>query len=1056
MLEVAIRRGTLMTIGVLIICIFGILAALRVPVQMIPDLEVRIISVRTYWPGATPQDVEKEILIEQEDYLRNIPGLERMISHATSNEARIELEFPFGVDINDALIRVNNALSQVSSYPENVDEPRIFTTSFSSNSFMFFRVQPLPGNPKGLDMEFMQDFIDDNVRTRMERVPGVSEIGIRGGAERQIQIFVDPDRLAERGITYSELRTIIRERNRDVSAGDLDSGKRRYLLRTVGRFKNIQQLEEMIIKRDGDSIIRLRDVAEIQLDHFELNSESFVNGQPVIFVSVRRDIGSNVIAIKDALVPVVEKISKEILEPAGMRIDLTTDDVRYVKASVKNVWKNLTIGAALATMVMFLFLRSVPATLVGVLGIPICTIAAFLGLLLAGRTVNVISLAGVAFAIGMTLDNTIVVLESIERERRKGLGRLEASIVGVKKVWTAVLASTLTTILVFTPVLFVKEEAGQLYSDIAVAISASILVSMLVAITVIPTASSRLSFGSIKSQKKAGLLIGNGINASIGWLIASGIRRLICMVAVVLITASAIIKLTPPAEYLPEGEEYKTFSTMIAPAGYNLQEMTQIAHEMNNYFLPYLDEDPEKFDRGEIDVPALAYIVAWTQPQLLRMIVETKDPKHINTLMDIIDEKFKEYPGMRAFSSRGSIISSNDGGTRSVNIDITGSGLESIYNTALKVYQHANEIFDNPRINSDPSSLILAQPLVEIRPNWERAAELDISANDIGYAVSVLTDGAYVDEFFLADDKIDIFLYNKKGKLNDINDINKIPLFITPGTIIPLGAVANIVETIDTDTIRRVNGRRTVTLNIISPRNVALETAVDRVQNNLIEVMRKSGEISPGVTMEITGASDQLDATRAALINNFIIAVILCYLLLVAIFSHWGYPLVIMATVPLGIAGGITGLWLLNYIGAQLPLFGIPEITQPFDMITMLGFLILVGTVVNNPILIVDRTLTNIREENMEPEAAVRSAVESRLRPIMMSMITTICGLAPLVVIPGAGTELYRGVGAIVLFGLFFATLVTLIFLPALLVSVLNWRKKQPEKIVQELNEKRN
>ena len=195
--------------------------------------------------------------------------------------------------------------------------------------------------------------------------------------------------------------------------------------------------------------------------------------------------------------------------------------------------------------------------------------------------------------------------------------------------------------------------------------------------------------------------------------------------------------------------------------------------------------------------------------------------------------------------------------------------------------------------------------------------------------------------------------------------------------------------------------------------------------------------------MDISGASDQLDATRAALNDNFIIAVTLCYLLLVAIFTHWGYPFIIMTTVPLGIAGGITGLWLLNYVGAQLPLLGIASISQSFDMITMLGFLILVGTVVNNPILIVDRTLTNIREDNMEAGAAVRAAVESRLRPIMMTMITTVCGLAPLVFLPGAGTELYRGVGAIVMFGLFFATLVTLVFLPALLVTILNFRKKR-------------
>ncbi len=1040
MFEGMIRHGNLLAIGVLIICIFGILAIMRVPVQMIPDLEVRVIRVETAWIGATPQDVEKEILIEQEEYLRNIPGLERMISFASTGRSRIELEFPFGTDINEALIRVNNALSQVTGYPENVDEPRIYTSSFSSNSFMYFRVEPLPGNPADLDMDMMRDFVDDNVRTRMERVPGVSEVSVRGGAERQIQILVDPARLAERGISLSGLRDIIRSRNVDISGGDIDTGKRRYLLRTVGRFDDITQMEELIIKREGDSIVRLGDIAQVRLDHAEIDSESYINGLPVIFISVKRQIGSNVVEIKDAMLPVVEQISQEVLEPMGMRMRHTTDDVRYVVSSIKNVWKNLSIGAFLATLVMFLFLRSLPATFVGVIGIPICTIAAFLGLLVAGRTINVISLAGVAFAIGMTLDNTIVVLESIERQRRKGVERFKASVTGLKNVWTAVLASTLTTILVFMPVLFVTQEAGQLYSDIAVAISASIFISMLVAISVIPAASSRLPFHA-NHHKKAKGDYRKIIVSMVDWLIQTPIRRITVMVSVLFITGLVIIKLTPPAEYLPEGEEYKTFSTMIAPAGYNLEEMNAIAMELHDYFLPYLDADPEKFDDGEIKVPSLAYLVLWTQPQQLRMIVETTRPGDINKLMEIIDNKYREYPGMRAFSTRGSIISSNDGGTRSVNVDITGANLLSLYEISRAVYEKAINLFDNPSINSDPGSLILAQPLIEIQPDWERISELNLSVDDVGYAVSAMTNGTYIDEFFIADDKIDMFMYNMTGEMDNIDDIRNIPLYLSNGNIIPLGSITHVVETIDTDTIRRLNGRRTVTLNIIPPRSVALETAVKEVKTEILDKMRSEGEIPEGISMQISGASDQLEATRAALMDNFFVAILLCYLLLVAIFNHWGYPFIIMTTVPLGIAGGIVGLWLLNTLGGFLPYIGVSAISQPFDMITMLGFLILVGTVVNNPILMTDQALTNFRKHGMAAHEAVKNAVEARLRPILMSMITTVCGLAPLVFIPGAGTELYRGVGAIVLFGLFFATLVTLLFLPSLLVTVLGFRE---------------
>jgi multidrug efflux pump subunit AcrB len=1046
MLDGIIRRGVLVAVIVLIVCVLGVAAALRVPVQMIPDLDVRTITVRTNWPGATPQDVEKEILIEQEEYLRTIPNLERVLATATFGQGRIELEFPFGIDVNEALIRTQNALAQVPAYPENADEPRIFASSFSENAFMFFRIAPLPGNPRGLDMDMMLDFVEDNVRTRLERVPGVSQINVNGGAERQIQIIVDPARLAERRVTLNDLRTAIRARNRDASGGDVDNGKRRYLVRTVGRFDSIDAIENAVIAVRGDTLIRLRDVAEVRLDHFEIRSRSFVDGLPGLGLSVRREPGSNVIEIKKAMSPVIDAINAEVLEPAGLKISAISDDVRYVQASVINVWKNLALGAALATLVMYLFLRSVPLTLVGVIGIPVCTIAAFIGLLAAGRTINVISLAGVAFAIGMTLDNSIVVLESIERERRRGLAPGDAALSGVRRVWPAVLASTMTTVLVFAPVLFIDEEAGQLYSDVAIAISASILASMLVAIAVIPTAVARLSRAnqSESATPTESRWRGRALAAS-RWLIATPLRRTSCVLATLAVTALVILTLTPPAEYLPEGEEPKIFAQMIAPPGYNFDEMTRVAEDVQRQFLPYVGADPTDFVSGKNEIPPLAYFNLWIQPQRLLAIVEPEDPAHIDALMQALNGRFAAYPGMRAFSSRGSIISSNDGGTRSVNVEVAGADLATLYEAATIVIERAEKVLDDPQVRSEPGSLALAQPLLELSPRWERAAELGFTAQELGFAIAALTDGAYVDEFFLGDDKVDMFIYSAAGQAQNLSRIAELPIYAPNGGVVPVSAIAELVEKVDTDTIRRVDGQRTVTVYMTPPRSLALETAIQRVRTDVLGSLAAEGQLPRGVSFEISGAGDQLDATRESLAGNFAISIILCYLVLVAIFTHWGYPLVILTAVPLGIAGGIIGLALLNGGGALLPVLGFPAITQPFDMITMLGFLILVGIVVNNPILIVDRALTNLREEGMSVEQAVSEAVETRLRPIMMSMITTVFGIAPLVFLPGAGTELYRGVGAIVLFGLLFATLVTLTFLPSLLVMVFGWAQRWRE-----------
>ena len=1044
MFDTIIRNGLLMTVAALILVVLGIMAATRIPVQMIPDLEVRTVSVQTSWPGATPQDVEKEILVEQEEYLRTIPNLQRLEASASSGRASIELDFSFGTYMTETLIRVNNALNQVPSYPLNVDEPRVFASSFSSNAFMFFTVRPLPGNPRALDMDMMRDFLEDEVRTRLSNVPGVSDINIWGGAERQIRVVLEPARLADHGLTIADIRDAIRARNRDVSGGEIESGKRRYLLRTVGRFEDLDDLRNLIIERRGDVLLRLSDFAEVELDHFEVRGLSFSDGEPNIMIAVRRETGSNVIETKYAMLDAVEQVRSDVLEPAGLDMRLMAEDAGYVEASVRNVWTNLGLGALFATLVMYLFLRSARATAVGVIGIPICTIAAFLGLLAFGRTINVISLAGVAFAIGMTLDNSIVVIESIELARRRGLDRFRSAVEGVKNVWPAVLASTLTTILVFAPVLFIVEEAGQLYSDIAIAISASILASMLVAITLIPTASARLEFGGSKARE-TGAGLRDRIVGAVERMIASPQRRLTTIASTVLASLAVIVFLTPAAEYLPEGEEPKIFARMNAPPGYNLDTMAEIALDVQDHFLPFVGADRQAYEAGETDVPPIRYLNVGVDPGGMRIIAETVDPADIDDLMDVVTRKYETYPGMRAFASRGSIITSNDGGTRSINLDISGPDLATIYDSAIAAYRRADEVFGNPRIQSSPSSLALSQPLIEVVPDWDRASELGMDAGDVGYAVAALTDGAFVDEFFLDDDKIDIFLFGgASGKLS-LDELEQLPVYTPQGSILPLAAMATIHETVDTSTVRRINGRRTVTLNIIPPAAVPLETGVEIVREDVIDYLRETGGMPAGVSVEISGASDQLDATKAALAANYPVALIIVFLLLVAIFRHWGYPLLIMTTIPLGIAGGIVGLALLNGIGALLPLLGLDSVHQPFDMISMLGFLILMGTVVNNPILIVDRAMRRMREGGASAVQAVSEAVSVRFRPIMMSTLTTICGLSPLVFIPGAGTELYRGVGAIVLFGILGAAVVSLTMLPALTVTVLEWSGRRRE-----------
>lgn len=1046
MFRFAIQRPVVLAVAVLIVSLFGALSIFNVPVQMIPDLDARVISVSTAWPGASPQDVEKELLVEQEKYLGRIPGLERMVSTANTGSAEIELEFPFAVSIEEALLNVNNALSQVPTYPENVDQPTIKAEAFSANSFMYFRLMPQTGDFTEDDIVKLRDWAEDYVQTPMERVPGVSSVALRGGAARQMQVYVDPVKLAERGIRLTELREVIRARNRDVSGGDLNSGKRRYLLRTIGRFQSAEELENLVIAERDGAFVRLRDVGHAELGYAEVRSYAYSQGKPILALSVSRQIGSNVIAIKEAMMQRVEELNREVLDPKGLKLVRTADDVVYVTDAVQVVQYNLAIGAGLAVLVLYLFLRSGPATAIGAIGIPICTLAAFLGLLMAGRTINVISLAGVAFAIGMTLDNNIVVLENIYRHLaqtgRDAKARLQAALNGVQEVWPAVLASTLTTVAVFLPVIFVQEEAGQLYSDIAVAISASILMSMILAITLVPAMAGR--YLKLPAQRahpglleRFGSAFSNHVMGLVYWITHRVWRSLVVILLVLGAAGAVIYWLTPDAEYLPEGEESKIFTILFAPPGYNIEMMRDAFKKVDAELYPAVGQDPALFASGQTDVPALNFTIGFANERRAFAVREATDRNQTDALMAAATEKTRDLPGLRSFSSRGSIFSGNFGGTRAINIEISGPDLVTLFDAASKVSDKASTLFENPRIKSDPSSLKLGQPMLEIRPDWERAAELNITPGDLGYTIWAFSDGAFVDQLFIDDEEIDIFLYSTAGNIERPQDLERLVLASQSGDIVPLSAIARVDETVNTETIRRVDGDRTITLSIIPPQQVALEEGVRKVREEILTGMMASGELPDNIKMSLSGASDRLDATRDALTSNFAVALLIAYLLMVAVFSHWGWPLLILTSVPIGVSGGIVGLYLLNLGGAHLDKIGLYPIQQPFDMITMLGFLVLIGTVVNNPILIVERAVGNVRDRAMDIADALSDAVRVRLRPIMMSMVTTVAGLSPLVFNPGAGTELYRGLGAIVLFGLLFSTLVTLTFMPALLSILL-------------------
>ena len=453
LVEQSLKYGVTVAVGVILILIFGIMALLRIPVQRTPEISQPELSIRTTWPGASPEEIEREIVDEQEQHLKSVVGLVEMESSSKTGRGEVYLEFQVGTNLQDALVRTANALNQVSSYPEDADEPIIKTVNISDRPIGWFVLSPLPGKEDEVNVYHYRDFAEDFIKTRFERIPGVSDSSVFGGSPLELQDLLNPNALAERGIGILQLREALRNQNRNVSGGDFDEGKRRYIIRTTGEFESPKDIEQTIVTHIEGRPVYVKDVAEVKVDYDELRDYVRHNGLPGIAVNTRREIGSNIIEVMKDIKKEVADMNENLLHPMGLHLAQTADKTEYISRSIDMVSFNLIVGGTMAIVILLLFLRSFYSTLVIALAIPISVVGSFLVITLMGRTINVIMLAGMAFAVGMVVDASIIVLENIYRHRQMGKDTLTAAHDGAREVWGAIFASTLTTLAVFIPII---------------------------------------------------------------------------------------------------------------------------------------------------------------------------------------------------------------------------------------------------------------------------------------------------------------------------------------------------------------------------------------------------------------------------------------------------------------------------------------------------------------------------------------------------------------------------------------------------------------------------
>jgi HAE1 family hydrophobic/amphiphilic exporter-1 len=1209
-IEFVVRNPVKTAVGVLLVALFGLVGLRRMPMQLTPEVEVPTISIETRWPGASPPEVEREIVLEQEEQLKGVEGVTKMTSESMHSEGRITLEFAVGTDMQEALVKVNSRLQQVPEYPEDAKQPVISTSSISGRPIAWFvlsarqvtqaEIEAFVGqNPHlaealapvlraqnpGLQLKRLRDaarqhpelavllppdvdiatfrrFAENVIEPRLERVKGVSNANVMGGLDEELQVIVDADKLAARNLTIADVRNVLRAENRDTSAGDYWEGKRRNVVRVLGQFRSVRQVADTVLAmRDGVPVF-VRDVAEVRLGYKK--PDGFVRryGTASIAINAQRETGANVLEVMAGLKQAVAELNAGPLRAQHLQLTQVYDETDYIYSAIDLVQQNIYIGGALTMIVLMFFLHREPRTLVLTpliafsavaaayvsgwffvlslllivasgfwfargalvvgLAIPTSIVGTFLVLSLLGRSLNVISLAGLAFAVGMLVDNAVVVLENIYRRYQRGERPLVAAVRATTEVWGAVAASTLTTLAVFLPVVFVQEEAGQLFRDIALAISSAVGLSLVVSVTVIPTAAARLlrqdeaghkgwnaaphgvryplengdavepdvdgrdapapqrssprrplarlwdARGStrrmVAGMDRFGQRFGNLLVAVNRWLLATTWRGAGFVVGLLGICLLLVWLLWPKVEYLPTGNRNLVIGRLLPPPGYHLDAMLELATQVEQRLQKYWDTDPGTPEAEQLDGPVIGdlFFVVRRQQDVF-VGARAHDPARVAELVPVVRNALQGLPGVIAVAQQSSLFERSLAAGRNIDIEITGPDLPTLIEIGRRVYAlvTTHEQLRGSQVRPMPS-LDLSNPELQFRPDGIRIRELGMNNTELGYAVDALIDGAYAGDFYIGGDKIDLTIVGRESVAGGTyyshsQDLAALPT-VTPGSPLPVRLESLAVPRLGSgpEQINRRERERAITIQVSPPEGVPLEVAMAVIQQEIVPQIRSEGWLDGGgYVIGLSGTADKLRQTWDALYFNFVFAAVITYLLMAALFESWLYPLVIIASVLLGMVGGIAGLELLNaYLGVTGQGF------QTLDVLTMLGFVILIGTVVNNPILIVHQSLNHMREDGMSPDEAILLSVRTRIRPIFMTTATTVLGLLPLVLFPGAGNELYRGLGSVVLGGLVVSTLFTLVLVPTLfhltmqaketVLRLLGWDRPTSDDVAEE------
>ena len=1012
LIDISIKRVILVSMVYILIVGFGIYSLTQLKIDLYPDMDLPIVAVITTYQGAGPEDMENLVSRLIEEAVVATENVKNVTSSSSEGSSIVMLEFNWGTDMDQADTNVRNKIDFVRDYlPEDASDPLVFKFDPSLMPILFISFSNENMGPAEL-----LNLSEDRIEALLERVDGVAAVSTMGGLRRQINVALDPILMAAFGVNAAQVTGAIGSTAGLMPAGNIDTATKSYNIRVYSEYRSLDQIKNVVVGYAGTKQVKLSDIAKVEDDYAEKQSNVRVDGNSGVALIVQKQSDANtVLACKG-----VQKELEDIMDvlPEGSKFNTMFDQSEFIQDSVNNLSMTAGLAFLICCVVIYFFLRNLRGSIIMAISMPVSVIFTFAVLFMNGLTLNIISMAGLALAVGMLVDNSVVVLENIYRHREEGYSKVESAKLGATEVTNAIIASTITTICVFIPVLFVPGITGQIFGDMVITITCSLAVSLIVALTLVPMISSRLiRTQAEQDQLKVSALV-KTLNRFFTWLEAKYARvlrwainnkRRVLIITFVLFAGSLGLIPVIGGEFMPEADQAHIQVYVEGKVGIPYEQLEDLALQVEKALLEAAPEADALFLRYGSQQGMMAFDSASNNMEIHLKLSDSKTrTRSQKEIEESIRQKFDMIAGITYNITQGNMM----GNEKAIVVKLIGNDLVKGEEIADEIYQKMLKVEGFVDVEKSIEEQV---PQLEVNLDQDMINEYGLSSLQIASIISYSIQGVTAQRLREDGDEYNIHVQLDKKYRNDREALESLLIPTMSGVNIPLRQLASIEETIAPPSIQRENQERIVSVNC----NLKMKTDLNKAKKYINEILEDT-PIPSEFTVLIGGQAEDQQESNFWLMIAFIVAILLVYMVMASQFESLVDPFIIFFTIPLS----LIGVFLMLFItGTKI------------SIMSLVGVVMLVGIAVNNGIVLVDY-INQLRQRGLGLFEAVEKAGHARMRPVLMTAFTTIFGMVPLALEIGSGAELWAPLARSVIGGLFTTTILTLIVIPVIYIVV--------------------